>query len=267
MVPIERIEPGTEEWSKYYPNHIMRYEFAKNIIHNNKNHFILDAACGVGYGTEYLSKEVAGKFIGVDISDHALKIANDKFASSSLSFVKDNCEELKNLPPDQLFSAIISFETFEHLRQPTKFLQRAYDLLEDGGQLIVSTPNRYISSPGDSVNWEFHENEYTPCQFFEYFKKLNFQTILVYGQQYTNIGNLRKEIRQEIKQLLQVISFNPFYRLGNFLKTITGRKMRRLDFLEQEYINDFEIVLYKDIEEMEKLNSNGPFVQIVIATK
>lgn len=267
MVAVERIEPDTESWQKYYPNHIMRYDFAKNIINKDKVHFILDAACGVGYGTNYLSSFINGRIIGVDINNDALKIANDKFSSDGIEFIEDDCEQLYKLNEQESFSAIISFETFEHLRQPEKFLEKAYYLLQKGGVLIVSTPNKFVSSPNGKVNWEFHETEYTPGHFFQYFKKFNFKNISLYGQQLTSIGSFRKKHRHEMKELYKIISFNPFYRLGNLFKKVAGKKIPDIGFLEQEYLEDFEIVLFENVEKMEILKANGPFVQIVVATK
>jgi hypothetical protein len=53
---IERIVPGTKEWDAFYANHIFRYQFAANILKEDSIAKLLDAACGVGYGSAFLAK-------------------------------------------------------------------------------------------------------------------------------------------------------------------------------------------------------------------
>ena len=48
---FERIEPGTTEWEAFYANHIHRYRFGTEILRERRAEKVLDAACGVGYGT------------------------------------------------------------------------------------------------------------------------------------------------------------------------------------------------------------------------
>jgi ubiquinone/menaquinone biosynthesis C-methylase UbiE len=255
---IERIIPGTAAWDAFYANHIVRYKFAAENIRNPVR--ILDAACGVGYGTRHLEKVFNIPMVGVDINDDALSIANEKFSTENISFIKDNCEDLKQLAGG--FSHIVSFETFEHLKNPINFLKRVHNLLLPGGSLLLSTPNASVTSPDRNVNWEFHEKEYTASELIELVLGAGFKNVRLYGEIYTPIGLLRNEFRKELNRL----HHNPFIRFGKWVqKTIRGLKSNYAILPEME--EDFEIIEFKDPLTCEQLEIKGPFVLLVICEK
>lgn len=258
---IERIVPGTLEWDAYYQNHISRYKFAVKNLKNKNIETILDAACGVGYGSEYLSKEISGvKVIGVDRSDDALNIANQHFKNDRVNFINDDCHTLNAAASFGSFDAIVSFETLEHLPEPKRFLQSAYSKLEKGGSLIISTPNQLVSSPDGNLKWEYHEKEYKAKELLKILKEAGFADIELYGQRFTSLGKLRKQIRAE----LNILYSNPFSRAGRWIQKVL--KKRKFFAVLPEQQEDFEIVKY-NLTDLDSDGINGPFVLIAICKK
>ena len=74
---------------------------------------------------------------------------------------------------NELFDVIISFETIEHFdaNQRDNYLKELYRILKKDGILIISTPNRKITSPNlkKPLN-KFHIIEYSVNEI----KKLKF---------------------------------------------------------------------------------------------
>ena len=258
---IERIVPGTVEWEAYYANHIMRYQFASQIIHNKSNVKLLDAACGVGYGSKYLSElPWVESVVAIDRSPEALKIANTKFSSSNLTFLEDDCHTLAVAKRKGQYNAVISFETLEHLPKPAEFLKNCFEAMDKGATLIISTPNQLVSSP-DELNWEFHEKEYTPQELYDILQLTGFRNIEIYGQQYNLKGKIKNELRGELNKLWS----NPFSRIGRWLQSkLRGYKLQPV---LKETIDDFEIVHYEDLEKCVVQGRNGPFVLIATGVK
>ncbi len=51
----------------------------------------------------------------------------------------------------EAFDAVVSFEVFEHLRDPVGYLESISQVLKSLGMFFLSTPNRRYYSPGDKV--------------------------------------------------------------------------------------------------------------------
>lgn len=258
---IERIVPGTKEWDVFYANHFCRYEFAKIKLEENGSLKIIDIACGVGYGTKYLSAIRNSKIWGADKSSEALTIAKQYFASDNLTFYNDDCDIMLESKKNRPFDSVVSFETIEHLQNPDLFIANCYEILNSRGIMISSTPNANVTSPDGVVHWEFHEKEYSAKEFVELLTKHGFVNIKLYGQQYTKTGRLRLEMAA----YFNAINSNPFVRLGRwFQKYIRGKDVK---YIVKEEHGDFEIIQYNDTDEIDMLKEKGPFVIIAIGQK
>jgi 2-polyprenyl-3-methyl-5-hydroxy-6-metoxy-1,4-benzoquinol methylase len=102
---------------------------------------VLDAACGVGYGTGELAS-AAELAIGIDISPRAVATARAQFGGNSTRFAKANLEtdDLRAVL-GQTVDAVVSFETLEHLGRPEVALSQFAALLRPGASLICSVPS------------------------------------------------------------------------------------------------------------------------------
>lgn len=122
-------------------DHLERYRFATRFVYGKK---VLDISCGVGYGSFLLAKAGASRVDGVDISEEVIDYAKNNYQMNNLSFIIGNICEYKT---DNLYDVIICFETIEHIENYQKALLNLYSLLMSDGVLIISSPNRLISSP------------------------------------------------------------------------------------------------------------------------
>lgn len=176
MDPSERAIPGVS--ANYLMMEAMaRYRFAKK--NTSKVKRILDVACGTGYGTAIVSGK--GKEVyGIDLNTEAISFARTSYQNDNTSFFVGDVYDIPF--KDMYFDAIIAFEMIEHLEHLNVFLKEAQRVLKKNGTLIVSTPNRLITSPDGNLMSPYHTQEYDPDQLKRLLGK-HFKDVTVLGQQ------------------------------------------------------------------------------------
>jgi len=133
MAYVERIVPD-ETPPGPVAMHEARYRFAQPFCAGKR---VLDAACGVGYGTALLA-ERAAHVLGVDVSEEAIDYARARYGRPNVEFRVADLLELD--VQDQSFDVLCSFETLEHLRDRDAYLGHMSRVLRDSGVYVVSTP-------------------------------------------------------------------------------------------------------------------------------
>lgn len=218
---VERLSLDDQSLILGYHSHIIRYEFAAPACRNAS---VLDAGCGVGYGSALLRRHGAHSVLGVDISEPALSEARAQFSLPGLSFVKGDVERLGEVVGDSRFAVITNFENIEHLRNPQAFLSGASRLLDANGVLFVSTPNVLHSPPAVNGRPEnkFHEREYSLMEFRELLAG-HFRSIELFGQWRTFAGRVRQLAARRLFQQQCEAYYNPMARCGRVLKRFVGR--------------------------------------------
>jgi len=157
--------------------HFARYEFAKK--HFKPDFTVLDAACGTGYGSDFIS-DSAKKIIGIEISDHALSWAKSHYQKPNIEFKKGDLNKSLDLPSESI-DAIVSFETLEHVENQENMLSEFKRVLKPGGMLFVSSPDREILSEKAGDNNKFHIHELSKKEFVNLLQKY-FKLEELYGQ-------------------------------------------------------------------------------------
>lgn len=207
MAHPERIVPDETE-PGIVALHLKRYEFARPLCAGKD---VLDAGCGVGYGTAFLA-ERARRAVGVDLSEEAIAYASGRYAAPNVEFAVGDLLALDLR--DGEFDVVCAFETIEHLPQPKRFVREARRVLREGGVLIASTPRAETGS--DRPANPFHVREYS-ARDFERLLHAAFSSVELLGQR------RRQTARHRALQRLDVLGLRkrlPFLRgLG---RAVTG---------------------------------------------
>lgn len=173
----EFIKPNAVWSVRYLKEHINRYAFALCYV---RNRVVLDVACGIGYGAQYLKRQ-ANCVVGGDISEEALRYASRDFSMVGLDFLRLDAQALPFA--DESFDVIVSFETIEHLPNYEAFLDDCSRCLTPQGTFICSTPNKRISSPDSSKTSSVsHAHEFYPDEFIQLINNY-FTNLRLYGQE------------------------------------------------------------------------------------
>lgn len=172
MAYPERIVPD-DEGPGIVAIHLKRYDFA---LPHCRDREVLDAACGVGYGSARLA-EAARRVVGVDVSEEAIAYARRRYAVPNVEYRVADLVALDL--PQASFDVVCSFETIEHLAQPEAFLTHAARVLRADGVFVVSTPR--VDETTASPDNPFHTLELSRGDF-EAMLGRHFGAVELYGQ-------------------------------------------------------------------------------------
>lgn len=181
----ERLVPELNCGYAFFYEHLARYLFSTQLT---KNKTVLDAGCGVGYGSFLVAtRGGAKKVFAVDISAEAISYANQKYPNSNLIFSQSDVEMLDGVE-DNSIDVALAFEIIEHVKNPHKFMMSLKDKLKKDGILIVSTPNKYTYPKGNP----YHIKEYYPREFTKILKSF-FGNIKVFHQCFELSQNIKED--------------------------------------------------------------------------
>ena len=121
-----------------------------------RDRIVLDAACGLGYGSRILATE-ARQVVGIDLLHDAVDHARRHYRAENLAYLR--MDALSQAFRKESFDCVVSIETFEHI--PNSFADRFIDecrrVLKPGGLFILSTPNRPVHTQITKVPGHVHE--------------------------------------------------------------------------------------------------------------
>jgi SAM-dependent methyltransferase len=193
----ERIVPDETE-PGIVALHRKRYEFALPFCDGRD---VLDAGCGVGYGTSFLA-ERARHVVGVDLDPEAIAYGRGRYGAGNVEFREGDVQALDL--PDASFDAVCSFETIEHVPDRDAFLAEMRRVLRPGGVFLVSTP-RAASTELRPAN-PFHEVELAPADF-EALLRTRFAEVELYGQRRLQTRRHRLLQRVDVLGLRKRLTF------------------------------------------------------------
>jgi SAM-dependent methyltransferase len=161
---FERIKPAKDlDWTgerfttatsgQIEIEHLHRYFLARELCRGLD---VLDVASGEGYGSALLA-QTAASVIGVDLSKKAVDHAANSYNLANLSFKVGDARELPI--EDGSLDVVVSFETLEHFFEHNQFLAEVKRVLRPQGRLIISSPERDVYSPLESIANPYHVNE------------------------------------------------------------------------------------------------------------
>lgn len=142
--------------------YIWRYMLAVSRIHPGDT--VLDAACGLGYGTAALAACSPGShFIGIDIDPEAIAYAEANYGVTNpeLSYRTGDVTQLAFIP-DHSIDFVIAFEALMQIENYELFLSEIRRILKPDGRIFGSVPNLWCDETGKDphpyhlhiFNWE-----------------------------------------------------------------------------------------------------------------
>lgn len=175
------------------PNHRERYQFAINKIKENFQYNstmlnILDAACGIGYGTWMIAEQIKHATVtGADIFQDAVDAANRAYKLDNNGFIQLDLGDAAAWDKNIIgrMDAIVSIETIEHVLDAEALIAR-YTKTTDF--LIGSVPNQDVV-PFHKEQHPFHFRHYTKGEFEQLLNDYGF-FIDVWATQYNKIPGI-----------------------------------------------------------------------------
>jgi SAM-dependent methyltransferase len=109
----------------------------KRLKRLNPGNTLLDIGAASGIFLD-LARQAGYETTGIEPSEFLVKEAEEKY---ELHLFRGTIEEFYADYPGKKFSVITLLDIIEHLVEPDTFLNRVDDLLEDGGILVIVTPD------------------------------------------------------------------------------------------------------------------------------
>ncbi|MGA9291659.1 MAG: class I SAM-dependent methyltransferase [Ignavibacteriaceae bacterium] len=138
---------------RYSAKHLkMSINFANKIAAKlNKKNFkerkILDSGCGSGFTIIELAKKFpSSEFVGIDLSDPLLEIANDKIKCEKLvNRIKFLKADVQDVPfPNSYFDFIININMLHLIKSPVKMLNEIERVLKSDGFFFITDLRKSI---------------------------------------------------------------------------------------------------------------------------
>lgn len=291
---MERLEQNEKEMmggERIYPksfneaalDHKERYQLALNYIAPNAQ--VLDAACGAGYGSNYLAVNSRCEMVtGLDVNEHALAWAEEYFKSEKNIFLKaDLLSDFSSLLPVKQFDVITSFETIEHLREDHTFLKQIFKLLKPGGVFLISSPNEEVIPCLQNPYYvggknPHHHRHYRPSELKTILQECGFTIIEQYSQTpnhiirgengfvilyvCTNVPTYQPYSMNSVEQAIEKLNVIKMQMELSFLENEISRSIpyvsiqNRIDELFtscEQLISAFDLIDKKELQESQRI--------------
>jgi GT2 family glycosyltransferase/SAM-dependent methyltransferase len=157
----ERCVPWAPDTQVVY-EHFHRYLWAAGLVHGRR---VLDLASGEGFGAAILVGS-AEAVVGVDIDARTIEHSRLNYGDVKLRFELGDASDL-SMFDDGSFGVVVAFEMIEHVEDQERVLAEIARVLEPGGLLVMSTPDRRAYSEATGVHNPFHTRELSLEEFVQ----------------------------------------------------------------------------------------------------
>lgn len=214
----ERFVPGLTS-ERIEADHFQRYRFAASFVRERR---VLDIACGAGYGSSLLGGAGAAHVDGVDVSDEAIEHARSRYAASTVAFAPGDICAFRTA---NRYDVITCFETIEHVADFEGALGNLHALLQPRGLLLISSPNRLVTSPHaktihDKPHNPHHVREFVLPELRDVLEEHGFTIEGTYGQRQ------RRVFRRPLLRKIQGRIFKPDERANPAVTPLGNRAPR-----------------------------------------
>lgn len=131
----------SEEWESYINegwDFSRRYEVAR-LFKNIRPARVLDIGCGCGFHDMVMAEyDFVEAVHGVDYSPKSIEKANEVYPHAKVTRA---VADLRSDTVEPQFDLTVSFQVFEHLRDPSDYFRYSLEATRPGGYLALVTPN------------------------------------------------------------------------------------------------------------------------------
>lgn len=150
----ERYVPALMRGELVEAEHLCRYLWASAVV---KTRRVLDAGCGMAYGTALLARAGASSVVGLDIAPAILEAARPGMPPA----VELAQADVRAIPFGEAeFDVVVCFEVIEQVDDPGGVLDELTRVMAQGGVLLVSCTNREVYPSGNP----HHVHEFVPSE-------------------------------------------------------------------------------------------------------
>lgn len=142
---------------------LARYKFAARLIKKDK--CVLDAGCGHGLGTVFLSK-FAKQVTGGDYDAELLKNNEKEYNDiHNVNFKRLNLLDVSS--HKTIYDVVVSMDVIEHFKEEdtNRVAENYAKLTKKGGFAIIGTPNMISRPYASKRRLETHLHEFNPDEF------------------------------------------------------------------------------------------------------
>lgn len=145
MVSKEQVEDFYDDFVKNQTK--IGVSVRHRIIHNklkglglNSNSNVLEVGCGIGTVSSLIINTASnGKFLGCDISQNSIKLANELYASNNVKFIVD---DMSNFKSDIKFDFVVFPDVLEHIPvdQHANLFENVSKVCSDNAIILINIP-------------------------------------------------------------------------------------------------------------------------------
>ncbi len=152
-------------------DHRARYRFAiEELSKRGKTSYVIDAGCGVGYGSAMLA-DVVDAVTSIEISDEAYELYSGHWQRENIEFQK---VDLLTFEAAKKADAVVCFEFIEHV----EFYEAAIAKFAEWSDfLIISTPNEEVRPHLQEPVNPHHFRHFRPSELAEVLEKCGFEIV------------------------------------------------------------------------------------------
>lgn len=165
--------------------HLARYLFAGKYVKG----LILDLAAGSCYGSSILARNESNYVVSADVDKMSLFYGKRVFQRRNMDVVVSSAEYLPFR--NERFESVVSIETLEHIKEPSAAIKQINRVMKAFGLLILSTPNKNVTSPiiPTPLN-PHHFREYRLQEIRLLFESANFKIVGFFFQTPISLARL-----------------------------------------------------------------------------
>lgn len=154
-------------------DHRARYEWAAKYLHPHQSKTVLDAGCGIGYGSKILA-DAGFEVTAIDRDREAIQYAQTHWRHPNIEYHEVACESVMRRWTSD---AIVAFEILEHLKTPEEALVRWGSM---ANTLLASVPNEECFP---YTGQAFHHRHYTREEFSALLERCGWKPVAWFGQE------------------------------------------------------------------------------------